>query len=535
MYDQPHSELADLAADISRPAIDPQAARRLLREWVTSDERALLDDPERWIDAFVGRGGGKSAAGVALCADTALAYPDPSTLITYGALTKDSSRENVWAELRRLDAELGLGVHFHDTHMRAIFPGGARFSMRSLETRHELNKLRGKQYRLIVLDEMQSIQDEVIVYALTKVIPATLSRYRGRVLALGTAGEVAEGVWHSITCKQCREPRPDARGQLRVFSRPYVERDDPKWTGVAYTWSHHGWARSSNQHLEEKDEEVQRRHGWTPDSREWILEYLPDWIHETVEAEQLIKCYGRFDAERDVWDPGPSSKDNPYGLPGAHNWRYVLGVDLGGSNPRNDPTAFALAASALTSRVAYECDDDEKYEMVVEDIAKKVQRYQEVLGHKLVAVVVDTQGRRGSEIAEELATRYAIPITRAKKADKEDWIELLNSDFEKSGVKVLRGGRLPRQYERLTWAAHKPGHRRRETPGQRNDVADAFLYCYKHLLHRFARDPARAPTAEEQRRTFEAKQANAMRHQAARVEEWGRLRPQAFNPKGTDW
>jgi hypothetical protein len=112
-------------------------------------------------------------------------------------------------------------------------------------------------------------------------------------------------------------------------------------------------------------------------------------------------------------------------------WDFVLGVDLG----YEDSTAFVVLAFSEDVPEVYcstcrkesshggcrDCGEDQK-------VGREVQ---------FVRSVVDTGGF-GKMITEEMNKRFELNLFPAEKARKLDHITLMNSDFERGRIQIVR-------------------------------------------------------------------------------------------------
>ena len=78
----------------------------------------------------------------------------------------------------------------------------------------------------------------------------------------------------------------------------------------------------------------------------------------------------------------------------------------------------------------------------------------------------------------------------AKKTDKQDWIELVNSDFSAGRIKIKPGSDLAHELSGLQWDLSRDSKmvlartgRLREDPQCPNHLCDALLYLYKYSYH----------------------------------------------------
>jgi hypothetical protein len=479
-----------------RAPVNLSQARLRIRAPLGPDQLDVLDDPHRFVDILTPRGAGKSTAMVHDALDKMSATHEGRFF--YGALTKDSGVENVIDEFARCDSACGLGLVIRqDAGIIRMPETGSTLRIRSIESRKEVDKIRGKQYDGGYLDECQSVRDDILRYALTGVIPQTLGRKRGFLKLAGTPTRTPVGMWHAITSRLGQVPRRFAGGVERSLSRPWKERELAKWQQILWTWSHHTWGRAANPGMADADAEAAYMKGALAvsleDAATMEAEY-GDWPEDDPRGREF-----RFNPLSDVWTPGARSVSNPFGLPTGHDWFYTLAADLIHENGQNDEFAVGVGASAFTSRVGYHVWEDGGNGLTIAEMASKINYARHLLGTKLVRMVGDSQGQ-GNETFLRLQIEHRLPLEKAVKRDKEDGIELVNSDLVAGRLKILAGSRVATQLEQL-----RKGPDGKRLKGQPDDFADMVVYMRRGMLHWAADDTPKAPDPEADRRARETR------------------------------
>lgn len=514
----PYLDALDEASAGRRPPVEGDAARaRLLASFSTQGRDAILD-PSRFVVMRTARAAGKTAV---MVADALIQMSTvPGWRGCYGSLTKESGIEQLWDELRRQDREFGFGLRFLSGRSEVVHPQtGARLKIRALDTKREVNKFRGKQFSRLYLDELQSIDDEVLSYAIVVVLPPTLSRHHGSMRLGGTPRMRLGGWWYAVTGPDGRIPARMNDGTVRAMARPWVERDDPMWAEIGWSWSLHTWPRSANPGLPDADresDEMRRALAATEADRQAIaVELDGEW--PDPENESVPRLF-RFDPIRNTWVGGGIEAN--YGLPAGHEWSFYLGADLA---IRWDQFALALGACSPTSPIAYHCDEDVGRRLTTAEMAARINRYRLALGTRLKAIVADSQGPTGHWIFEELSRVHRLPLERAKKGSKDDGVELISSDLVGGRMLIKAGSELARQLRELRRPF--PTLPTSRQPHQKDDVADAWIYARRRMTHMFGRTPASAPDVAAAAAADKARQLQAMqRRQRDRLDPWAAIR-----------
>jgi hypothetical protein len=108
------------------------------------------------------------------------------------------------------------------------------------------------------------------------------------------------------------------------------------------------------------------------------------------------------------------------------------------------------------------------------DVATEVQRLE--AQYRFVRIVGDVGGM-GKAFAEELRTRFTIPVEPAEKHNKRGYISLFNSDLERGRIRALRAPckALIDEWCELPWREDRSG----EADGFDNHASDAALYAWR--------------------------------------------------------
>lgn len=359
----------------------------------------------------------------------------------YLGLTRLSAKGIIWKDiLKQINKKHSLGMEFNGTELTATTKNGSVIHVTGVDAdEDEMEKLLGKKYRLIVIDEAASYSVDLrrLVYGILG--PAVIDQ-GGTICLMGTSGDLTQGLFYDITTG--KEPG----WQLFEWSA----RDNPY---VAKQW-------------DEEIEDIRKNRPLfmeTPLFKQW---YLNQWV---IDDEKLVYRFIESRCRAQV-------------LPRLHQagWNYVLGVDLGYSP---DPSAFVLTAFHENDPFLYILEVFKKTEMDVTDVANKIKEYQKRF--EIYRVVIDNANRQA---VEEMQNRHGLSLTAAEKTGKADFIQLMNAEFIQGKIKLLPGTEdLSSEYGSLIWTmdGDKIAIPRKENPNCANHAADAALYawrfCYPYL------------------------------------------------------
>ncbi len=399
----------------------------------------FITDPSRLKALFCTRRAAKSyTAGIYLIKE---ALENPGVNCLFIGLTRLSAEGIVWKDiLKVIDRKHGLNMHFNQSKLTATFPNGSVIWLAGVDTdSDEMNKLLGKKYRLVCLDEasLYTIDLRLLIYGILK--PATADN-RGTICMMGTSSNITRGLFYDIT------------------------------TGVEPGWSIHSWTAMDNPHIKEQWAEeiadIQKNRPAFMETALFKQWYLNKWV---VDENALVY---KFDNKRNTFDTRPMNL-NPDG------WTYILGIDLG----YEDDSAFVVTTWHENEKTLYVIATYNQKHMDITDVANKIKEFQKAYG--IAKIVIDGANKQA---VEEIQHRHSIPLTPSDKTGKSDFIEILNAELIQSRVKINeKCTNLIKELEQLVWETD--GDRiklpKKEHSSMPNHLADAFLYawrfCYQYM------------------------------------------------------
>lgn len=396
----------------------------------------FINDPHRLKSLFCTRRAAKSYTGGLYLIKEALENPGANCLFI--GLTRQSAHGIIWKDiLRELDTRYKLNIKFNETLLTATLPNGSVIWVTGCDTdEQEMNKLLGKKYKLVILDEasMFTVNMHQLVYGVLK--PATADQ-RGTICLLGTSSNITRGLFYDIT------------------------------TGRESGWKLHKWTAHDNPHVatqwaEELADIATNRPLFqdTPLFKQW---YLNEWV---IDEDALV--YKFSEENRSLFLP---MCDSPY--------HYVLGIDLGHSP---DPSAFVVGAYNDTSPLLFIIHAEKHIKYDVTDVANKIKELER--RWKFDVKVVDNAN---AQAVAELNNRHGTNLIAADKIGKEQFINIMNAEFIQRKIFILPGAKeLADEYKALVWETENgiikknASGARREHPGLPNHMTDAALYLWRH-------------------------------------------------------
>lgn len=462
--------------DKDRRAADKAKADQLLSS-LFKQQRDFVLDRSRRKAALCPRRAGKSYCCLAYALIVALRRPGAQILIL--ARVRRQAKAIYWLPIKQLLQEYGFDPDkvCKNMDLEVHLPNGSIIYFAGADTQEETDKYRGRQLDLCIIDEGKSYASRILDELITEVIRPALADRRGTLAIIGTPGCVLQGLFWAITTQQ---------KSYRLFGAEkatplMVERYHPDRKG-RFQWSLHKWHSKDNvamPHIWQDALEEKEVMQWADDDPFWVREYLGEWV---ADDNALVYSYYRVEDDRCAW----VRESGPHGLPPKHEWRYLLGVDLGW----HDDTAFVVGAWSPTHPVMHYVHVEKHPYMNVFDVSQRVRELEKEYGG-FDAVVCDTAGA-GKQIAEGLAEKYGLSVVAAKKSEKCAHIALLNADITGGRVKLDPDGPLAQEWLTAQWGNADKTEVDRSCD---DHASDAALYLWRYAHHHWFQE--RQDTPEE--------------------------------------
>ena len=415
-------------------------------------QKNFIDDPAKLKALWCTRRASKSyVAGLYMIKE---AMENPGTNCLFIGLTRESAKGIIWKDiLKPINRKHRLQCQFNGTALTMTFPNGSVIWVTGVDTdEDEMNKLLGKKYRLVCLDEssLYTINLNRLVYGILKPAVADPNKdgERGTICMMGTSSNFVQGLFFDITNK--KEPG----------------------------WSLHTWTALDNpfikdQWQEELDDIKANRPMFmeTPLFKQW---YLNQWV---IDTEKLVY---KFNQDENLFDKRPTNVKQ-------EGWSYVLGVDLG----YEDDSAFVLCAFHENHDVLYIISTFNKKHLDITDVANKIKEY--LAQYQIGKIIIDGADKQS---VEEMRRRHGVPLEPAEKQGKSDFIELLNAELIQAKIKINnKCTNLIQEMMGLVWktTGDQIDIPRKEHPSLPNHLCDAMLYawryCYSYMAESIVKRP----------------------------------------------
>lgn len=412
-----------------------------IEKYCFKEQLAFINDPARRATAVCSVRAGKTTACAADLIDTVRKHPGTTGL--YTTLTRLSAKRILWPELHNINRKFGLGGIFNEQELYLRFPQhNSIIYLMGANNANEIDKIRGlSNVILAYVDESQLLR-AFVKELVEDILAKRLYDTNGRLRMIGTPGPVPVGFFYDTS-------------------------NNPKW-------AHHAWTLHNNPWIE-------RKSGLTVDQ---LIQQDCDFrgvqiTHPSIQRE----CFGKWAVDLDALVFKYNADINHYDVRpdlGGH-WNYVIGVDLGSNGVDRDNDAISILGWSEYDKTAYLVEEDIGGSQGITDLANKIELY--IKKYNPMKIVMDTGGL-GKKIADELTSRYAIPLTAAEKTRKFEYIEILNDAMRTGRFFAKKDSQFATDCSLVEW------ERDPDQPGKlkisdkfHSDINDAVLYSYREALH----------------------------------------------------
>lgn len=479
-------------------------------------QRSLIDSAAagyKYLSVRCPRRAGKSFGMTSLALWWGEMFPGSRILII--SLTLKSTKENYWEQapggLHKLNHQYDLGLKFNATDLTWKHENGSRGILAGAETIVDIEKIRGAMAEadIAIVDECKSFAPDLLSQLIIDVLQPGLMTRDGIMVLGGTPGSIPVGNFFESTAEFSRsEDTCDVCGRGHPTCVPVGLEDSPAYQCSEFkptikdVWRLHMWGISDNTGAPRQWVRAladKKRRQWADDHPAWRREYLGEWV---TDATDLVYSWASYKNQPNYVTWAPERQGSKVVLPESEGpWRYVLGIDLG----YVDDSAFVLCAYSESLKELRHVYDFKASEMILDDFLEQIFEVIETYGRP-DAIIADTAGGGSKILVETLNQRYGLGIEPAKKADKQDWINLVNGDFASGRIKIIPGSDLAHELAGLQWDLSRDSKlvlartgRLREDPQCPNHLCDALLYLYKFSYHFWsiqALEPKEAYTTE---------------------------------------
>lgn len=469
-YDHLFTRLHDQSSDELVETLRTRA--ELLHSGLFSKQKAYMADMADKKTLMCPRRTGKTwVIAVELLTEMFLS---PYAKVAYITLTRTQGKRNLWDLLQQLNSEYNLELKFNHTELTFRSQNGSIGLIGGALTKADVERYRGLYLDKACVDETASFDPDLLSDLVDEVLHYCLLDKQGSLTLAGTPGPVLAGAFWEASDTPGFEVKTDGSGNKYCLARPYKMRNAPEYEGVAHDWSFHGWGMQDNTalpHLWKKALAKHKRQGGHDQDPIWQREALGRWV-----SDSSAFVY-RYQERKNGWEK-VRTVQSPHGLPLGHNWHFICGVDLG----YDDDFDIEIAAWSATCDKFYHVTGYSKSNMTISQMAEAIKGYDRTFDFD---IIIGDTGGLGKAIFEEMRSKHGVSVEPAKKTDKRDYIELMNSELYAGRCMILKGSTLEGQLKTLLW--EDPRTKRREHPKMDNHATDAWLYVTRYAMHHYSR------------------------------------------------
>lgn len=466
-------------------------AEVLLHRLFTQQYEFVSDSARRKV-ALCPRQCGKSYAVLVYALYVCLRKPGARVVII--ARVRRQAKGTYWSDLKQFCRDFEIKAEFRKNELECELPNGSTIQLSGADTAEEIDKHRGQRYDLICVDECKSYSDELLREMIKEVLePATLAK-RGTLVLIGTPGAIPKGLFYDLTDgRQSDKPRLDVRpwGKRETWGRPFY-------------WSSHHWhtrdlaeGRPEMAHIWLDALAAKEAQQIPDDDPSWLREYLGIWA---VDLSAMVFAYNGCIDEKTgknwcEWVPVKQCPEHTageehchtcqWGLPHGHEWKYVLGLDIG----YDDDCGFVVAAWSKTWPVLIFVHSEKHPKLVVEEIATHCRELEARFPGGFTSRIAD-RGGLGKMVVESLGRTYGIHFEAAAKSEKHDYIKLQNSDMQCRRIQAHPQSELVEEWKTCQWA---DSDHKEYDPNCDDHASDAALYVWRFCYHHWSRTVVTPP------------------------------------------
>lgn len=415
--------------NLDKIATKVEGAGAYLRKHLFDKQLAFATDPAKQKAALCTRRAGKTEVIAQMLLETAV--ENSQSICLYYAPTKRQAKNIIWPKLKRLVKHYSLQVEFKETESSLHFENGSIVYIYGADKVSDIDAALGLAVHMVVLDEAGSFGPHLELLV-NEVLGPTTFDYGGQMVMIGTPTRNHTGFFYEVT-----NGKRDGWSlhKWSVFDNSQM----PRWAGKE------NWQDIVREELEDE----LRRTGQREDDPVVQRQWFGRWIKE---ENSMLYSY---------------TEDNILpALPPNHNWRGILGIDIGKN------TAYQVVLYATDLNLAVLVHGEKTQGDLADDIADKIKDLKD-RWPQIYKTVMDTGGL-GDMIAEEIRRRHGIPVLSAKKSGKLAFINVLNSMLKRKRLVMTPGNPVAHEWDTL-----QKDEFGEEIKGQDNHLSDATLYAVR--------------------------------------------------------
>lgn len=451
-----------------------QRARRILEEVIRRAEikrsydqiledliepaKAVARSTARKKAIQVSRRGAKSYSVCSILLHAALTKDKENFL--YLALTSKNVERIAWETFMILLEKYKIPFKSNKVSHTIFLDNGSTIEMAGADGSIALaDRFLGAHFSIIAIDESGSFSPEILDYLIDVVLGPTLMDTLGTIYLLGSPQAVERGKFYEA----CH-----GEGGYEHFS----------------------WLTSENQYMAKQYyteiEELKKINPEIEESAWFKRNFLNQWVTDASDLVYTLKDYNIIDT-----------------FPVGERLMWLGGMDLG----FNDDTSFIVGLVNKHDNTLYIIDEYKKSGMLHDEIAAKIKEFE--AKYKGISFKCDPAWALS---LNELRVKYQCSIVPAKKGNKKERIEAINTEFILKNIKILSSCiETIKEMRELTRHIKKGKNRDEwvENPAMANHLCDALSYAWIESPHMFQQPKPSLEEIEAKKERDYIKMANS--------------------------
>ena len=420
---------------------DAEFVRFLLYRVLFPWQKEVFNDSSRTITMLCGRRSGKSFVDACKMIDHCLGGPDvidtpngrvvKNRVAYYIGLTTEKAKEIMWPVLTMLVEKTKCPVrHIDNSSLCIYFTNGSEIRLTGNANTAQQEKLRGLDFSMVILDEMQSQQG--LVYFIDTVIGPILDGRNGILILSGTGPLTAGTIWEQ-----------------------YI--NNPSISHYHATMVDNPSIPNHNEALED----VLTKHGWDRNNITFRREYLGELAYDTTILVYPKRTY--FESENAL----------PEGFVPV---KCYIGLDYG----YRDCTAFAPVFIDENNNMVLA----HEFKQQGMSASAKVEKAKE-----LYAFIKDTyklddiwfiQDHNEQDVGADIFSEGVEHVVNAYKKNEVYQIGLVRDCLESGRLQIKKGDYFDQECDRLVWQRDENTNTviyKLDDKTYHGDISDAVRYA----------------------------------------------------------
>jgi len=427
---------------------------------------SFVIDESRAIALMCSRRAGKTDGLKIRTAFRAIANSSHRTLYIHH--TRMLGKQQFFEPYREFLKSKGIEEESHDkTELWVKLKNGSLTQVVGCDDIKDVGRKLGYRWDDIIIDECQEFSNEILTSLVDKTILPTLIDRAGSITLSGTPPHQEAGLWWDTVTKESENPFKPIRWTL--LDNPFIER--------------------------QKIIDTMKLRGFTIDfenpTNNAVLIQREIFGLAIVDPQTMMYCYR---AGENNWPvQGPPLIDSP-------QWRYAMGVDIGGARVGNDKDALVVLGwmiddplHQLWERESWEARQDS--EAFCARVLDSFNRWR-----PMSSICADTGGAGANKMLEHLKPRLGGLEFTLKPTSVETSTRLLNDEFRSGRLKINPIGLIARDAKICT-----------NPESYHSDIMAALRYAHHGAYNFLSKAPLSLVETDDQRRKRQWIQKQAKR------------------------